>query len=202
MISQAPRVNCQPRKQAGRRTSTPTAAPPSSWLTAARRAAIRELSCVSLCGCCDSLLHHVQQRLGSTLFLDEDPTRLLDSFPLVERAFITPRVLAACILLTGRERSDLYPRERPAIWPALHILLPTSGPGCVAEPASNRFSRRPVPCCAPDLLLQIQSLLKKTRDRPELDNDPRMSRAIAYLSAAADTLEGTNGFCVEPSANR
>jgi len=202
MISQDLRVNCQPRKRAGRWTTATTAAPPSSWLRAARRAAIRELSCVSLCGCCDSLLHHVQQRVGSTLFLDEDPVRLLEMFSPAERAFITPQVMAACILLTGRERSDLHPRERPAIWPALRTLIPTDDPRCAAATQSSAYSTRAVPSCAPDLLVQIQTLLKKTRDRPELDSDPRMNRAIAYLSAAADTLEGANGFCAEPQAKR
>jgi len=31
---------------------------------------------------------------------------------------------AACILLAGRERVELNPKERPDLWPALRILLP------------------------------------------------------------------------------
>jgi hypothetical protein len=56
------------------------------------------------------------------LFLDEDPIKLAEMFPKAERAFITARVIAACILLTGRERVDLYPKERSQSWPALRML--------------------------------------------------------------------------------
>jgi hypothetical protein len=67
----------------------------------------RELASARRCSCCANALAHLRDRLGSTLFLDDDPEQLASAFPPDERDRFTPRLLAACILLYGR------PRERP-----------------------------------------------------------------------------------------
>ncbi|MDB4971278.1 MAG: hypothetical protein JWN44_6967 [Myxococcales bacterium] len=69
--------------------------------------AAHELAAARRCACCSSALAHLRDRLGSTLFLDDDPALLAAAFPLHERDRFTPRLLAACILLYGR------PRVRP-----------------------------------------------------------------------------------------
>ncbi len=46
----------------------------------------------------------VFERLGSTLFLDDDPDKLAEAFAPAERLRFTPQVLAACIVIFGRER--------------------------------------------------------------------------------------------------
>jgi hypothetical protein len=73
-------------------------------LEAARTQAELELQSAHHCRCCRSALAHVFDRLGSTLFLDDDPEQLAAAFEPDERDHLTPRVLAACILLRGRER--------------------------------------------------------------------------------------------------
>ena len=47
---------------------------------------------------------HLFDRLGSTLFLDDDPEQLARAFDEDERDVFTPRVRAARIVLSGRER--------------------------------------------------------------------------------------------------
>ena len=58
------------------------------------------------CGCCASLHAHVVDRLGSVLFLDDDPRQLARSF---SGGVPSLRQLAAAIVLYGRPRLDLYP---------------------------------------------------------------------------------------------
>ncbi len=53
---------------------------------------------------CNNLLEHLFERMGSTFFLDDDPHALAESFEQSERDTLTARVLAACIVLNGRER--------------------------------------------------------------------------------------------------
>lgn len=89
----------------------------------ARRLAVRTLAQAPCCSCCDSLIHHVYLRIGSTLFFDDEPSKLLSSFSAAERAFVTPQVLAACIVLNGRERVELNPIPRPLTErPAYQVL--------------------------------------------------------------------------------
>lgn len=109
----------------------PESRPPARRLHAARRAAVRELGRASGCGCGESLLHHVHRRLGSTLFFDDDPQSLLQAFSAAEQVFITQRVLAACIVLTGKERIALYTTRSPQRWPALQLLA-------AADPTKRR----------------------------------------------------------------
>jgi hypothetical protein len=58
----------------------------------ARAIARRELEDESACSCCRSPRDHLARFVGSTLCLQW-----------------TPRILAACIVLYGQERIDLYP---------------------------------------------------------------------------------------------
>jgi hypothetical protein len=73
-------------------------------LSDARREAAQTLKHARRCECCRSLLDHLFDRLGSTLFLDDDPEELALAFDETERDRFSPRVLAACIVLAGRER--------------------------------------------------------------------------------------------------
>jgi hypothetical protein len=61
-------------------------------------------------------------RLGSTLFLDDDPQTLHQCFSSAERAFIAPQTIAAYIVLFGRERVELYGTGRSPRWPAFVLL--------------------------------------------------------------------------------
>lgn len=73
-------------------------------LGAARRRASKVLSDALRCPRCQKLLGHVFDNLGSTLFLDDDPAALECSFDPSERDAFAARVLAACIVLSGRAR--------------------------------------------------------------------------------------------------
>ncbi|GMT97569.1 hypothetical protein KH5H1_16880 [Corallococcus caeni] len=70
----------------------------------ARRQGARALEKAWRCTCCRGLLAHVFERVGSTLFLDDDPEVLAQSFDDSERDPFSARVLAACIVMVGRER--------------------------------------------------------------------------------------------------
>jgi hypothetical protein len=68
------------------------------------------------CDRCRGLLGHFFDRLGSTLFLDDDPDVLAQAFDPRECDRDGPRVIAARIVLTGRERifpSDLPNQDQP-----------------------------------------------------------------------------------------
>lgn len=71
-------------------------------LAEARDRAEQVLRSARRCACCTSLLEHVFARIGSTLFLDDDPMALARAFE--ERDPFSARVLAAYIVLFGRER--------------------------------------------------------------------------------------------------
>jgi hypothetical protein len=73
-------------------------------LPEARHRAEHTLKGARRCACCTSMLTHVFDRLGSTLFLDDDPETLAQAFDESERDRFSPQVLAACIVLSGRER--------------------------------------------------------------------------------------------------
>ena len=60
------------------------------------------------CPRCRSLLAHRFERLGSSLFRDEDPRSLASAFDSADRDGCTVRLLAACIILFGRERVPLH----------------------------------------------------------------------------------------------
>jgi hypothetical protein len=63
---------------------------------------------VDHCPRCHSLLAHRFERLGSTLFHDEDPRALARAFDAADRDGCTVRLLAACIVLFGRDRVSLH----------------------------------------------------------------------------------------------
>jgi hypothetical protein len=73
-------------------------------LPEARHRAEHTLKGARRCACCASLLTHVFDRVGSTLFLDDDPETLAQALEESERDQFSPRVLAACIVLLGRAR--------------------------------------------------------------------------------------------------
>lgn len=77
-------------------------------LTEAHQQAELELASARCCACCSSLLAHLRERLGSIIFLDDDPEELARAFSADERDEYTPRLLAACVLLYGRPRQSLY----------------------------------------------------------------------------------------------
>ncbi len=59
---------------------------------------------VESCPRCHNLLSHRFERLGSTLFRDDDPRVLARAFDPADRDGCTVRLLAACIVLFGRDR--------------------------------------------------------------------------------------------------
>jgi hypothetical protein len=71
----------------------------------------QQLARARRCGCCTSLLAHVFDRLGTDLFLDDDPEQLLQAFDESDRDRFSPRVLAAAIVTSGRPRVRLSPEE-------------------------------------------------------------------------------------------
>ncbi|MCP3063260.1 hypothetical protein LXT21_31230 [Myxococcus sp. K38C18041901] len=73
-------------------------------LAEARERAEHALRGARRCSCCRALLEHLHDRIGSTLFLDDDPEQLACAFDAQERDGFAARVLAACIVLSGRER--------------------------------------------------------------------------------------------------
>lgn len=165
-----------------------SSAPPPSLLSAARRCAMRELGRAPACNCCESLLLHLLGCLGSTLFYDEDPTRLWRTLNRKERSLVTPRVLAACIVLHGRERQELYPPSSPPTWPALHLLVasdPASDTGCAAPSAEEG-----APAACEELRSSVERLIAEAQQHAGLNPDARLKRTLAYLWAAADLLEG------------
>ena len=56
------------------------------------------------CPRCSQALANLHDRLGSTLFSDDDPHALIGAFDPQERNACTLQVLAACIVLNGRDR--------------------------------------------------------------------------------------------------
>jgi hypothetical protein len=75
-----------------------------SSMAAAKKRATDVLTTALRCPCCQSMLGHLFDRLGSTLFLDDDPLQLARAFEPSERDESCTRVLAACIVLSGRPR--------------------------------------------------------------------------------------------------
>ena len=63
------------------------------------------------CPRCRALLEHRFERLGSQLFRDEDPRWLARAFAAADRDGCSVRLLAACIVLFGREREPLAPER-------------------------------------------------------------------------------------------
>lgn len=63
---------------------------------------------VDHCTRCRRLLAHRFERLGSTLFRDDDPRLLARAFEPMDRDGCTVRLLAACIVLFGREREHVH----------------------------------------------------------------------------------------------
>jgi hypothetical protein len=74
-------------------------------LSEARHRADQVLAKAKRCQCCRTLLAHVFDCLGSTLFLDDDPHALLSSFKPDECDQFGEQVLAAVIVLNGRPRA-------------------------------------------------------------------------------------------------
>ncbi len=62
------------------------------------------LRSAEMCPRCSRALAHLYDRLGSTLFRDDDPHALIGAFDPEDRNSCTLQVLAACIVLNGRDR--------------------------------------------------------------------------------------------------
>lgn len=69
-----------------------------------RRRARELLRAARPCRCCKTATAHVFDRIGSTLFYDDDPAKLREAFDPEERERFTPEILAAAILVHGRAR--------------------------------------------------------------------------------------------------
>jgi hypothetical protein len=76
----------------------------ASTLREAQLRADGELQRARACACCSRLLAHLHERVGSTLYLDDDPGDLARAFDPHDCDAFARRVLAACIVLFGRER--------------------------------------------------------------------------------------------------
>lgn len=72
----------------------------------ARRRAAQVLANARRCARCSSLLHHVFDCLGSTLFIDDDPHALVSAFQPTDRDPFAEQVLAALIVVKGRPRTQ------------------------------------------------------------------------------------------------
>jgi hypothetical protein len=81
----------------------------ASNLNEARAHAAVVLERARQCRRCRSLLSHVFDRLGSTLFLDDDPEALALAFDPDECDPFAPTVIAAFIAVAGRKRLDPLP---------------------------------------------------------------------------------------------
>lgn len=157
----------------------------------ARLAAQLELERAPCCSCCPSLRQHVRSQVGSTLFFDEDPMQLQQLLHAHERTWITPRMLAACIVLDGRERVELTAQQRTHDFPAARLLLSESIHAAQpALPPGPRGRCREVPqSCMSDLRRQLSVLICCTAERSQKVTDSRLPRALAFLWAAAESLE-------------
>jgi len=62
------------------------------------------LSSIQFCSRCSRVYDRLHERLGSTLFLDDDPIALIWAFEPEDRNPCAAQVVAACIVLHGRER--------------------------------------------------------------------------------------------------
>jgi hypothetical protein len=74
-------------------------------LTEARRRADHVLAKAKRCQRCRTLLDHVFDCLGSTLFIDDDPHALMSAFKPAECDQFSEQVLAALIVRNGRTRT-------------------------------------------------------------------------------------------------
>jgi hypothetical protein len=75
-------------------------------LSEARHRADQVLAKAKRCQRCRTLLAHVFDCLGSTLFIDDDPHALVTSFTAAECDQFSEQVLAALIVLNGRPRTQ------------------------------------------------------------------------------------------------
>jgi hypothetical protein len=74
-------------------------------LAEARRRAEQVLAKAKRCPRCRTLLNHVFDCLGSTLFIDDNPHVLIGAFKPTEREQFSEQVLAVLIVLRGRNRT-------------------------------------------------------------------------------------------------
>ena len=77
----------------------------AATLNEARQQADQVLAKAKRCQRCRSLLAHVFDCLGSTLFLDDDPHALKGAFQPTDCDQFSEQVLAALIVRTGRPRA-------------------------------------------------------------------------------------------------
>ncbi len=80
----------------------------SSTFDEARDAACTVYAGVQSCLRCRRVLALRFDRLGSTLFRDDDPRSLVRAFDAADRDGCTIRLLAACVVLFGRDRMSVH----------------------------------------------------------------------------------------------
>jgi hypothetical protein len=85
------------------------AAPALSYFNAgtfesAHAAAFRYLSATPHCCHCAAVLQERYDRVGDTLFRDDDPDELMTLFPREHRTCCAKKTLAASVVVFGRER--------------------------------------------------------------------------------------------------
>ncbi len=71
------------------------------------RLVARQLLHRRACAACRAALALLAERVGSTLFLDDDPEQLLHALPADIRCDCVRRTLAACVLDRGRRRVEV-----------------------------------------------------------------------------------------------
>ena len=65
------------------------------------------LQTAPLCPTCRRVLRQLHDRLGSTLFYDDDPRALITAFDVADRTDCSVKLLAACIVEFGRPRESV-----------------------------------------------------------------------------------------------
>ncbi len=147
----------------------------------AAAAARRFLASVTRCSRCLHVISLLHERLGSTLFRDDDPKILAGAFDARDRHECTLRLLAACIILFGRCRVGVgtaheqkrQPGDGVAPTEKLAILVWSDGSGvtvsCPALPGTSVHSDS-----RSAALRELRRIVWRRVDRGELPVPPRI----------------------------
>jgi hypothetical protein len=80
----------------------------ATCLSEAAGPARNAIASAARCRCCSHVIAQRFERIGSTLFYDDDPRTLIQAFDSTDRDACTLKLLAACIVLYGRERTAVH----------------------------------------------------------------------------------------------